>query len=56
MEYTFPFEKLEVWQDARRFVKEIYNLTKKFPPGEKFGLSNQLNRAVVSVTCSRLSC
>ena len=60
-EYEFPFEKLEVWQEARRFVKQVYDVTKRFPGEEKFGLANQLNRAVVSVAsnlaegCSRVS-
>lgn len=45
----FRFEKLEIWQDARQLVNEIYNLTKSFPSSERFGLINQLRRAAVSV-------
>ncbi len=47
--YQFGFEKLEVWQDARKLTVEIYRLTEKFPEREKFGLTNQLRRASVSV-------
>lgn len=47
--YQFGFEKLEVWQDARKLTKEVYKLTDKFPEREKFGLTNQLRRACVSV-------
>lgn len=47
--YQFGFEKLEVWQDARKLTMEIYKLTEKFPEREKFGLTNQLRRAAVSV-------
>ncbi len=47
--YQFGFEKLEVWQDARKLTTEVYRLTEKFPEREKFGLSNQLRRASVSV-------
>ncbi len=50
MAYLFPFEKLEVWQVARRLVKRIYEVTKNFPTEEKFGLTNQLRRAIVSVS------
>ncbi len=45
----FNFEKLEVWQLARKLVKEIYLITIRFPDEEKFGLVNQLRRAAVSV-------
>lgn len=47
--YQFGFEKLKVWQDARKLTAEIYRLTAKFPEREKFGLTNQLRRASVSV-------
>jgi len=50
--YQFGFEKLEVWQDARNLTKEIYKLTDKFPEREKFGLTNQLRRACVSVAAN----
>lgn len=49
MDHQFSFEKLEVWQDARKFVKDIYLLTNHFPVNEKFGLSSQIQRAAVSV-------
>lgn len=49
MDHQFSFEKLEVWQDARLFVKDIYLLTNQFPATEKFGLCSQLQRAAVSV-------
>lgn len=44
----FPFEKLEVWQDARRLVVGIYECSRTFPKEERFGLTSQLNRAAVS--------
>lgn len=45
----FRFEQLEIWQDSRKLVNEIYTLTKKFPSEERFGLVDQLRRASVSV-------
>ena len=49
MAYTFSFEKLNVWIDSKELVKQIYLITKKFPSEEKFGLTNQLTRASISV-------
>lgn len=46
---TFPFERLDVWQQARLLVSEVYNLTASFPKSEDFGLTSQLRRAMVSV-------
>ncbi len=46
----YSFEKLRVWQDIRTLVKEIYLVSQKFPSDEKFGLTNQIRRAVVSVS------
>jgi len=43
------FEELTVWKDARKFTLQIYNLTKKFPDMEKYGLTSQMNRAAVSI-------
>lgn len=45
----FTFEKLDVWQKSRGLVREVYCLTSKFPSDERFGLTNQLNRAIISV-------
>ena len=47
--HIFPFEKLRVWQDSRVWVRGIYELTKKFPEAEKYGLTSQLSRAAVSI-------
>jgi len=59
--YTYSFEKLEVWQKSREFVKAVYLITKEFPSDEKFGINNQLRRSAISVSsniaegCSRWS-
>jgi len=46
----FNFEKLEVWKKAINFADLIYNQTRHFPPDERFGLTNQLRRAAVSIS------
>ena len=48
-ESKFSFEKLEVWQETRKLVSEIYRLVGKFPKEEKYALSDQIRRAIVSV-------
>jgi four helix bundle protein len=47
--YQFSFEKLEVWQLARRLTMDIYRDTITFPREEKYLLISQLRRAAVSV-------
>ena len=46
----FNFEKLEVWQKAIGFADLVYTLTRSFPSEERFGLTNQMRRAAVSVS------
>ena len=43
------FKDLVVWQRAVQMSLEIYTLTSSFPASERFGLTNQLRRASVSV-------
>ena len=43
------FRKLDVWNDSRKLVKEIYLLTKQLPETEKYGLVSQINRCVISI-------
>jgi four helix bundle protein len=49
MSKTFVYHKLQVWHLAKDLVKEVYRVTKGFPAEEKFGLTSQINRAVISV-------
>jgi len=44
------FTDLKVWQQAHRLVLAIYKITKVFPRDEQFGLTNQMRRAVVSIS------
>ena len=47
--YKYSFEKLEVWQDSRKIISELYIITKSFPEEEKFGLVSQIRRAAISI-------
>jgi four helix bundle protein len=48
--YMFNFEKLEVWQEAINFADSVYAITRTFPEAERFGLTNQMRRAAVSIS------
>ena len=49
-DFKFSFEKLEVWQNSRTFVKSVYLIINRLPNEEKFAICNQLRRASVSVS------
>lgn len=42
-------KNLEVWKRSINFVLAIYNETKRFPAEERFGLSQQMRRAAISI-------
>lgn len=43
------YQELIVWQKAMDLVEEVYNVVSKLPSQEKYALSDQLRRAVVSI-------
>ena len=43
------FKNLEIWKRSRLFCSKIYGVTSNFPDNEKFGITNQLRRASVSI-------
>ncbi len=45
----FNFEKLEVWKLAMKLVDKVYDLSKKYPGEEKFGLALQLKKSATSI-------
>jgi len=45
----FYYRKLLVYQQSMQLLSDVYNLTGKFPPKEVYGLTNQLQRAAVSI-------
>jgi four helix bundle protein len=42
-------EELDVWRDAMDLVEAVYRMSASFPSDERFGLTAQIRRAVVSV-------
>lgn len=49
-DFKFSFEKLEVWQNSITLARLIYNVTENFPKEEKFALTSQIQRAVISIS------
>ena len=46
------FEDLPVWQEARKFVHAVYQMTKEFPANERHSLTEQMQRAAISTISS----
>ena len=43
------FTQLKVWEKAHDFTIDLYKITSSFPNEEKYGLTNQIRRASVSI-------
>ena len=41
--------ELKVWQKAMDFAEHVYRVQRRFPVEERYGLCDQLRRAVVSI-------
>jgi len=48
-ESSFGYRNLIVWQKAMEFSKVVYTFVRRFPSEEKYALSDQVRRAVVSI-------
>ena len=44
------FKELTVWQKAVDLATDVYRYTNNFPAEEKFGLTSQIRRSVVSIS------
>jgi len=47
---TQSFKDLVVWQKSRDLAVKIYKTTESFPKAELYGLTNQMRRAVISIS------
>ena len=47
-----PHKKLDVWKVSIELTIKIYQITKKLPSFEKFGLISQMRRAAISIPCN----
>ncbi len=47
--HKYGFEKLNVWQDSRKLVIQVYKITAKFPKAETYSLIDQIRRAAISI-------
>ena len=52
MKHVYAFEKLAAWQTTREVVQHIYQKTKYFPKEELFGITSQIRRAGLSISCN----
>ena len=43
------YRDLDIWKKSIELVKEVYELTKKFPKQETYALVSQMRRAAVSI-------
>jgi four helix bundle protein len=43
------FKSLIVWQKAMALADAVFQLTKRFPKDEQYGLTSQMRRAAVSI-------
>ena len=44
------FRKLNSWKKSIDLAEKVYRISKKFPEDERFGMTSQIQRAVVSIS------
>ena len=45
----YSYRDLEVWKKGRKLVSHVYALTEKFPKQEQYSLTQQMQRAAISI-------
>jgi four helix bundle protein len=48
---VFSYRDLSVWQLAMQLAESVYAVTRNFPQIELYALANQLQRAIICVSC-----
>ncbi len=43
------YKKLKVWEKSNKIALDVYSLTAEFPVEEKYGITSQIRRAVISI-------
>jgi four helix bundle protein len=43
------YKDLDVWLKCRSLVKEVYQVTRRFPKEEVYGLTSQIRRCTISI-------
>lgn len=46
------YQELEVWKKSIDLAEAVYRISAQFPPEEKYGLSSQVRRSVVSISAN----
>jgi four helix bundle protein len=46
------YRDLDVWKVSILLIAEAYRVTAKLPPDERFGLTAQMRRSAVSISCN----
>ncbi len=49
---AFSFKDIIAWQKSYEFVLMVYQVTRKYPDFEKYGLASQFQRAAVSIVAN----
>ncbi len=50
MDFSYTFEKLNVYNKAKELVVNIYKLLKLYPAEERYALCDQMRRSAISIT------
>jgi len=50
-----PHKELDAWKMSMEVCRDVYKVSKELPDEEKYGLTNQIKRAVVSIP-SNIAC
>ena len=46
---AFRFREFNVYKDAKKFIKKVYEATKEFPREENYGITAQIKNAAISI-------
>ena len=46
------YRDLDIWKRSLLHVTDVYRITRKLPFDERFGLTSQMRRAAVSISCN----